>query len=218
MKLLAYDGPLAIAIRGVFEMMVLNFCFCICCVPVVTAGAAITALYAIYLNKSDERVVTVRFFSAFKSNFSQATCIWLILLAVCIGILADLYLVVTADFPGKLAVLIALVAVGVICLSVGTFAFALQAHYRNTLRRTLQNALLLGTVGIVTGVLTLVVSFFPVIVFFLAIDILPVVLSVWIPVGASLTVRINSWMLGTFFARLQPPPEACINAVSELKP
>lgn len=215
MKLLAYDGPLATAIHTVFEMVVLNFCFCICCVPLVTAGTAITALYAVYLNKDDERAAVTRFFSAFKSNFSQATRIWLILLAVGAVILADLYIVAAADFPGRLAVLIALVVLGVVYLSVGAFAFALQAHYNNTLKRTLQNALLLGTVGIVTGVLVVAVSFFPVIVFWVAIDFLAVVLSVWIPVGASLAARINSWMLRMFFEQFQTPPETIKNSISE---
>ena len=205
MKFLAYDGPLATAVRAVFDLVVLNFCFILCCIPVVTAGAAITALYAVFLNKSDERYVLARFFGAFRSNYKQATAIWGIVLAIGAVFALEFYLVFAARFPGRIAGLIGLVVFGVVFLSVATFAFALQAHYDNTLKQTLRNSLVLGTLGIITGALTLMVSFLPVFVFFFAIDYLYVVLSVWIPVGASLSAKINCWMLSILFEQFQPP-------------
>lgn len=207
MKFLAYDGPLATAVRTVFDMVVLNFCFTICCIPVVTAGAAITALYAVFLNKSDERAAVVRFFGALRSNLKQATKIWLIVLAIGAVLVLEFWLVFAAKFPGRLIVLIALVIFTVVFLSVSTFAFALQAHFDNTLKQTLRNALVLGIIGIIPGALTLVVSFLPVIVFFFAIDILYLVLSFWIPLGGSLAARINSWVLGIVFDQVRPKEE-----------
>ena len=202
MNFFDYDSPLSVAIRNLVELFVLNICFCLCCVPVVTVGAAVTALYQVFLSKNETGNVIGRFFSALRSNFLKATVIWLIILAVGVLLGASWIAVFTVSFPGRGIFRILLIFCTVLYLSASGFAFALQARYENRLKQTLRNALIFGTIGIIHGALAAAISFFPVVIFFFAIDWMAVVLSVWIPLGGALSCRINAWIYSVVFHQI----------------
>ena len=208
MKFFDYDGPLAAAIRDISNMILLNICFCLCCLPVVSAGAAIAALYSVYLNHNDDVSPVRRYFAAFRSNFAQATKIWLLVLAAGLLLGLELFVTFTLAFPGRVFVKTVLILAGAYYLSVSAYAFALQAHYENTCIQTVRNAMVLGGAGIINGILANIISFFPVIVFFAAIDLMPFVLSFWLPLGASLSTRLNAMLLGGVFAQVDALNEA----------
>ncbi len=71
------------------DMMILNILTLLLCIPVVTAGASLTAMYYVELKwaRKEEGYVVKPFFREFKANFKQATGEWLIMLAV-IAVLA----------------------------------------------------------------------------------------------------------------------------------
>lgn len=203
MKFLAYDGPLATAIRKGFELFVLNICLCLCCIPVVTAGAAVTALYGIFMSKEKSEEPISGFFTEFRRNFRQATAIWLVLLAVGAMLGSAWLAVLLAEFPGRGLVRILLILCTTLYASVSGFALALQARYENSLKQTLRNAMVFGTVGIVNGMLSAMVCFLPVIVFFMAIDLMPLVLSFWIPLGGALSCKISAWLFASVFRQIE---------------
>lgn len=66
----------------VVDTLILSMLWLVCCLPVVTIGAASSALYYAYHKaiRQDIGYACKTFFSAFRSNFKQATGIWLILL------------------------------------------------------------------------------------------------------------------------------------------
>ena len=64
----------------------------LCCLPVVTAGAATTALYYVTLKmaRGQEGQLIPAFFHSFKQNLKQATALWVGYLAVGILLVLDL--------------------------------------------------------------------------------------------------------------------------------
>ena len=88
-----YDNPIWRFIGKFCDIMILNVLWLICCIPVVTVGAATTAVYYVTLKLvRDEEGPTIRsFFKSFKENFKQATVLWLIMLAVGALLGFDLY-------------------------------------------------------------------------------------------------------------------------------
>ncbi|MBP3304593.1 MAG: YesL family protein [Oscillospiraceae bacterium] len=89
MKFLSYDGLLAQIIRYVWNLFLLNVCLILCCQPVVTIGAGVTAAYSVVLNSSVESGVIGRFFRAFRENWKQATAICLVFLAAAVLLALD---------------------------------------------------------------------------------------------------------------------------------
>ena len=76
----------------VADLLLLNFLCILCCIPIVTAGASITALYYVTLKmaRDEESYIVRSFFRSFKQNFKQATIINIIMLLTAAVLFIDL--------------------------------------------------------------------------------------------------------------------------------
>lgn len=204
MKFLGYDGLPARVVRYIWNMFLLNVCFVLCCLPVVTIGAAVSAMYSVFLNSSVESSALRRYFSAFKENLKQATILWLILLPMTLVLLANWYFLLSYEFAGNGMLIAISLVLTVLYLSVTSFVFALQARFDNSILQTMRNALLLGIGKMFTGVLMSFVSLFPLIMFLVDLNVFINVVAIWIPWGCALQIQINALILHRVFNKLQP--------------
>ena len=76
----------------VADLCILNIICVVCCIPVITAGASITAMYYVTLKmvRNEEAYILRSFFKSFKQNFKQATIINLIMLLIGVVLYVDL--------------------------------------------------------------------------------------------------------------------------------
>lgn len=81
------NSPINRFLSRVFELALLNVLTLLCSIPILTAGAALTAMHYVlfHMVQGDEAHLIRSFFKSFRLNFRQATGIWAIELAV-IGI------------------------------------------------------------------------------------------------------------------------------------
>ena len=80
-SLFDYNNPVMRAITKFGYLWLLDLLFVVTSLPVFTIGASLTALnYACMKLTDDEGSVVSNYFSSFKSNFRQATGIWMIYL------------------------------------------------------------------------------------------------------------------------------------------
>ena len=114
-----------------------------------TIGSATTALnYASFklLMYGDDSVVR-NFFSAFKSNFKQATIQWLIVVLVASFFIFDVYLCLQYGEwnPTLFAVLlIVFISLAILALAALEYVFPLQCWFNNSLWGTLRNSVVLA--------------------------------------------------------------------------
>lgn len=82
MDFLRFDSDFMTSISRAADYVLLNMLCVLFCIPVVTAGAAVTAKYyvAMKIVRGEEPVVLKAYFKSFRENFKQATVIWLIAL------------------------------------------------------------------------------------------------------------------------------------------
>ncbi|MDN4483904.1 YesL family protein [Demequina lignilytica] len=127
------------------HFVALNVLFILLCLPVVTVGAATSALLEVMIKYSDdERGRPLEdFLPAFKRNFRPATAVYLALLVP--FVLLTFAAVFWFAQETTLSTILSLVALLVAAYLVAAFThgMALVARYRNTFRQTLRNALLL---------------------------------------------------------------------------
>lgn len=73
------------------DLLVLNLLFILCCLPVVTVGAALSAMYAVNLRsiRYGDGYIVKTFFKAFKQSFFQATGAWFLFCAFAAILFAD---------------------------------------------------------------------------------------------------------------------------------
>ena len=139
------ENPILEAIRKVSNIVILNVVFLLGCIPVITVGASISALYTVcfQIAKQEDPYIWKGFWKAFRENFRQSTCIWLICLPV-IAMLALDFLFLQLQTSAFAAYLqIGVWAVAVVCLAVFHFVFPVAAHFICTVSQCFKNALLM---------------------------------------------------------------------------
>ncbi len=155
-NLFQYDNPFFQMMGRVWDLLVLNFLAALFCIPVVTAGASLTALYYVTLKMAEERESHIykSFLKAFRENFRQSVLITLILAAVSAALYADVWYLFFWNGEGKAAflnggplrllMLPLVAAVFVLFVIWMLYVFAVQARFENPVRRTFFNAFLMG--------------------------------------------------------------------------
>ncbi len=190
MGVFSTEGKLAKVLNRIADLVILNFVTILCCLPVFTIGAAMTALYSVTLKmaKNEEGAVVASYFRAFKANFKQATILWLIGGGIMAFIVFDIYLLRALEgsfayvYKGVLLVFLAVVALIVM------YIFPVLARFDNTTKNTAKNAALFCAIHIIQSILMLAVTLLPVILLFIS----PWFLAVDVLIGSSLPAYLTS--------------------------
>lgn len=194
-NLFSIESPFFHWLSKMADRMILNILFVISSIPVITIGAATTALYSVTgrINR-DEGHVWKDYWGAFRSNFKQATAIWAVLLVS--GLLIGfgvLFYVKTNQSGSVLGTLI--VAVFLFLWAVTfAWAFPLQSRFENTIHNTLKNALLFGLMNFPKSVVVAFTNLIPLFAFVLFptafLYLLFIWLMLWFAVAAAITLNI----------------------------
>ena len=85
------DNIVLVGMTKTFDCVVASFYFLICCIPIFTIGAALTAISGtmMAIHRNEYGGVTKKFFGLFKSEFKIATKAWGIMLLVGLVVVAD---------------------------------------------------------------------------------------------------------------------------------
>ena len=94
MKLFNPDSPLMSFLTRLADLVILNLLWLVCCVPVVTIGASTTAMYHVLRHLQDGGVTSITrdFFQSFKSDFKQATLVYLVLLIPTVAVVMNAWI------------------------------------------------------------------------------------------------------------------------------
>ena len=125
-----------------FDLMSLQLATLLFSLPVITAGAAFTAMHRVLLMiyRDQSPSVWKEFFSSFRTNFKQSTLLWLGILALTAFFYVDVRLIAVSDSAWFNYLLL---IPGVYLLLGLSWLFVFQSRYTNTLRQTVKNALML---------------------------------------------------------------------------
>jgi len=142
-SLFKLDSPIMRFFSRMADLVMLNLITLVCCIPVVTIGAAVSAMYAsVYKMHRDEGTLWKNYFHAFKINFRQATVQWLIMLVI-LALLVFAFLYYT-NAAFSFAVVLQFISIFLILLWLFCFSWLLplQAKFHVTVKGNLKNALI----------------------------------------------------------------------------
>lgn len=190
------------------ELVLLNVCFLICCLPVITIGAAQSALYSVCFRfgTQEEKKPLVSFFRAFRQNLKQGIPLLLVTSGLNLMACWLTALFLRTSGPARYAFIPSLVLL-LVSFIVSGYTFPLLALFDNTLGRTLKNALILGISYLPRSVLVVGVNLLPLIVLladtmlFLRLSILCIFLYF------SAAAYVNTLLLKKVFAPFLPEEE-----------
>lgn len=199
-SLFQMDGPLFRTLSWLSELMALNLCFLVGCLPVVTIGASITALYASLFFREEGGGVR-RFFREFRRNFRQGVILGLILGALGLILLLDCRFLGLLG-QGYAAAQYLLYLAGLIWVGVGCYAFGLTARYENTVVRTLKNALLLSVSMLPRTILMVLIDLAPLLLLLVSPELFGRSFILWLLVGFAVCAHAKVWVLKDVFSAL----------------
>ncbi|MBP3880437.1 MAG: YesL family protein [Lachnospiraceae bacterium] len=179
MNFLHIESPVMKKLGVMADLLILNLVTLVCCLPIVTAGAAFTAMHYVLLKivRGEEGYVIKTFFRAFRENFLQGTILWIIMAAVYAALFVDWRILRMQgdEFPVFMNVL--LLAAVLIIYMISLYVFPILSRYQNTVPGTIKAALTMSVVGTIRTLGSAVVYPIPyVILFFAGYPIVPIIL------------------------------------------
>lgn len=199
------DGPVMTFLNKAADLVILNILYLVCCIPIVTIGAATTSLYYVSLRmaKEEEGYVTKDFFRSFIENFKQSTVIWLILLSI--GIVVGGEFILINRMEGSFVPVVqCIVYVGVLLFSFEfLYVFPVLSRFENTIKNTMKNALFISILQIPKTLVMLIFCIIPIYLLLSSLKWLPLVIAL----GFSTVSYTNACIMGPIFKKFEPKEE-----------
>ena len=204
------DNKFFVFMGRVADLMILNILCIICCIPIITIGASVTAMYYVTLKmaRNEESYIVRSFFKSFKENFKQATVIWLVALVAGLLLGFDFYIMGQMSTTFAMVVRYGLAIIALVYAMVMLYVFPVLSKFYNTIRATVRNALLMSIRHLPQTIAMLAITIIPVILTLTIAEVMVYGSLVWILVGFALIAFINSQFLVRIFDRYIPEEDA----------
>ena len=184
--------------------MLLNILTAILCLPIITAGAAITALHYVSLKmvRGEEGYIFKDYMRSFKQNFKQATAIWAIGLVIILIFVGDYYILLNAEnVPQGLGMII--LAVSIIVFVVSRYIFPVLSHFENTTLKTIKNGVFMSLMAVPKAFCMAILEITPIVLLYFTVRVMPLVLLF----GISLPAYLGAMLYNTTFKKFEPEDE-----------
>ena len=204
-RLFSLDSPLFSFLSKVADLMLLNILTLICCLPIVTVGASMTALHYVVLKmvRDEESYIIKSYFKSFKQNFKQATIIWLILLLVGAVLVGDIFILNFSTIGFSNWIRIALFTVIIIVLLATMHLFPVLSRFDNTIKNTFKNSFFMGILTFPKTILMLIIWVAPLLIAAVIVQATPIVFMLGISAPAYLCAKLYN----KTFKRFEPEEE-----------
>lgn len=193
-------------LSGLYNLFLLNLVWILCSLPIITMGAASTALYYVTMKmaKKEEKHIVKSFFYSFRQNFKQG--IFLQLIRIVILMMLGGYIFISPGQGRSIEGFIRGVCICSLILETAVFsyAFPLLSKFDNTLGNTLINSAKLAVMYPLTTLRLLLLNLSPLILAVVLTEFFIRTLILWLFIGAALIAYLNSIMLSEIFEKLIP--------------
>lgn len=173
------DNPFIVILGKIADLVVINFLTMFLCVPVITAGAALTAQYYVCLKllRDEDSHVYRMYFKSFKENFKQSTILWLIMIGI-VAVPTFMLELLKQNFGDALPSYATIAVGGAILLAVFCLIMVLpvQSRFGNTIGNTIKMGLYLSVSNPFRTFLIIIITISPFLLVYLIYQAFPFVL------------------------------------------
>ena len=203
------ENPIMQILARVGDLILLSIITLVLCVPVVTFGPAVTALfktvYALTLDTCGGVFST--YFRAFRDNLRQSAIAGIAMLLILASLVCDVLLLrtyYTGNLGSTYKALLAVIAVlALLILSLTAYLFPLISRYNNTLSEHLRNAAILMIMNFPRTVLMVLVHLSPLLALYFRPDLVLRTLILWPILAPGLIAQADSYILLPVFEKLE---------------
>lgn len=198
------DNKFFTFLSKVTDLLVLNFIFIICSLPLITIGASTTALYGVTkkMAANSEGYIIKTFLKEFKENFLKSTAIWFLMILILGVVLAD-YLIVNLMFTGTMLTVLKGILIGTMILVIGVLMYGLTllCTFENTIKNTLKNAVLMMIGHFPWSLIIIFFTISPVLAILYLSKHLGIILVLMLTIWFASTALINSYIFNRIYKK-----------------
>ena len=191
----------------VADLCILNIICVICCIPVITAGASITAMYYVTLKmvRNEDAYIVRSFFKSFKQNFKQATIINLIMLLIGVVLYIDLNVSKAMQGGAGQIFQVIFMAFVLIYFILFLYVYPVLARFYNTIKNTIKNALFMAVRHLPYTVVMVLIAACPLLLLLVkSYQIQSTLFVLFLLMGFALIAYCNSFFLVKIFDNYMP--------------
>ena len=191
----------------VADLCLLNLVCLACCIPIVTAGASITALYYVTLKmvRNEESYIFRSFFKSFKQNFRQATIIHLIMVAAAVLLYLDTNIVKVLGEPMSQIMSVIFAVFTLVYAMILLYLYPILAKFYNSVKNTFTNAILMAIRHLPYTIIMLIICALPLLIFFVpSLQMQMTLILLLLLFGMAVIAYLNSFFLVKIFDKYIP--------------
>lgn len=191
----------------VADLCLLNLVCLACCIPIVTAGASITALYYVTLKmvRNEESYIFRSFFKSFKQNFRQATIIHLIMVAAAVLLYLDTNIVKAMGEPMSQIMSVIFAVFTLVYAMILLYLYPILAKFYNSVKNTFTNAILMAIRHLPYTIIMLIICALPLLIFFVpSLQMQMTLILLLLLFGMAVIAYLNSFFLVKIFDKYIP--------------
>lgn len=191
-SLFHYDNPIFQSLGRIVDLVLLNFLFLLCCIPIITIGPSITALYycMLKISRDQDSSMIKMFFHSFRDNLKQGIILTIFFLVFALFIVVDLYACNT--FPALRYIKIFIYTLVLIFVVIVSYAFPLLAQFHNSIGNILKNSLFMAISNFHYTIVIVLMNILPFLILYFSLNYFVLVLPILSICGTALTAFINS--------------------------
>ena len=190
------------------DFFILNILFSLLCIPIVTIGAAVTAMYSVFIKmvKNQEGIAKNDFIKAFKKNFWPATKVWLVLLVI-IGVLYVQYIYVIDGTSQASQYLMICLGFELLIVSLMLpFLFPFIARYENTTFNYFKNAFIVALMNIKEWLKAFLLFALPVLIYYVNPKLFIITGVLWLVILFSIVAYAKTVVMWKIYDKLESKP------------
>ena len=198
-----WDSPLMRLMTLVTNLVCLNVLWLLSCLPVITAGAATTAMYYVifqHITKQDD-CVWKPFFKAFKENFTTVTPVWVLHLLIGAVLGAEVFYL---SQDGQLWLKVIFGILLFIYAGMSAYLYPVLARYNTSRKKAVFNSFALSTRHLFTTVCVVILNAVPVAMILFMPEIFWKTILFWTVGGFSLIAYLCGKMLLVVLKKYEP--------------
>lgn len=213
MNLFKSESPMMRFLEKFANLMLLNWIMLICCIPIVTIGPAVTAVYWVTLKmvRNEEGGLVHDFFHSFRVNLKQGMLVGVIITAIGVLLGLELYWMMQISQEGalydRLVFFLLLFFTAVFMMTVN-YVWPLLAKFNNSTRQLFRTARALAVRHILATIVMGVISAAPVIMLMASPASMTLAAIFYLFLGTPAIAYLQSIFLDKIFAQYMPAEDA----------
>lgn len=180
------------------DLVVYNLLWILCCLPVITAGAATTALISVQLDLIEGSGASGarHFFMQFRRTFRRSTQAWLSVLLAGLFVFADFEIIMELPENFRSILLPVCISITIFFLFVGTYVFPIVSRKEVSLKEVLSLAVRMSVAYLPRTLLLAMIGAIPVmVVLFCPLMAIILLTPFWLLIGFSLLSNLTARIL-----------------------